>query len=115
MQKTNKNIARDFLELIGKGKIEEAFKNYLANDFKHHNPFFKGDSNSLKLAMNEDALNNPQKELNILRVLADGEFVVVHSQVKQNPSDYGFVFVHILKFKDRKIVELWDLGQEVPQ
>lgn len=109
-----KQIAQNFLKMIGEGKIKAAFKNFVAADFKHHNPFFKGDAKSLMNAMLEDSQNNPEKELIILRSLADEDLVVVHSHVKQNPIDSGFVLVHIFKFESQKIVELWDLGQEIP-
>ncbi|WP_296620267.1 nuclear transport factor 2 family protein [Marivirga sp.] len=111
---SEKQIAQNFLKLIGEGNIKEAFKNFVAEDFKHHNPFFKGDAQSLMNAMIEDAQNNPEKELKILRSLADEELVVVHAHVKQNPIDSGFALVHIFKFQAQKIVELWDLGQEIP-
>ncbi|WP_375579766.1 nuclear transport factor 2 family protein [Marivirga tractuosa] len=111
---TVKQIAIDFLEMIGEGKVQEAFKNYVAEGFKHHNPYFKGDAKSLMNAMLEDAQNNPEKELKILRAIAAEDLVAVHSHVKQNPSDSGFVLVHIFKFQSQKIVELWDLGQEIP-
>ncbi|WKV13012.1 nuclear transport factor 2 family protein [Marivirga harenae] len=109
-----KKIAISFLEMVASAQIEEAFKVYVAEDFKHHNPYFKGDAKSLKDAMLEDAQNNPEKELKILRSLADEEFIAIHSHVKQNPADLGFVFVHFFKFKDQKIIELWDVGQEIP-
>jgi len=111
---SEKQIAINFLKMISEGKVEEAFKNYVSADFKHHNPYFKGDAESLMSAMLEDAENNPEKELKVLRSLADGALATVHSHVKQNPLDAGFVLVHIFKFEAQKIVELWDLGQEIP-
>lgn len=109
-----KQIAISFLKMVASGKVEDAFKIYVSQDFKHHNPYFKGDAKSLISAMLEDAQNNPEKELTILRSLADGELVAVHSHVKQNPMDVGFALVHFFRFKHQKIVELWDLAQEIP-
>ena len=111
---TEKQIATEFLIMVGKGKVKEAFEKFVGGRFKHHNPYFKGDAKSLMTAMLEDAQNNPGKELKILRALADGELVAVHSQVKQNQQDSGFVLVHIFKFSEHKIAELWDVGQEIP-
>jgi predicted SnoaL-like aldol condensation-catalyzing enzyme len=111
---SQKQIAISFLKRVASGEVEEAFKKYVAEDFKHHNPFFKGDAKSLKDAMIEDAQNNPEKEFEILRALANGGLFAVHSLMKQNPTDSGFVLVHFFKFKNQKIVELWDLGQAIP-
>lgn len=111
----DKEIAIKFLKMIASGVIEEAFKKYVSEDFKHHNPYFKGDAKALMEAMKGDAYNNPEKELKVLRSIGDAEGVAVHSFVKQNPSDRGFVLAHFFKFQDQKIVELWDLGQAVPK
>jgi predicted SnoaL-like aldol condensation-catalyzing enzyme len=109
-----KQIATEFLIMVGEGKVEAAFEKLVGEGFKHHNPDFKGDARSLMTAMLEDAQNYPEKELKVLRALADGELVAVHSHIKQKQIDTGFVFVHIFRFKEQKIVELWDLSQEIP-
>jgi len=41
--------------------------------------------------------------------------VVTHSRVQQKPSDLGAAVVHIFRCENGKIVELWDLGQPVPE
>jgi len=33
----------------------------------------------------------------------------------QNARDRGAAVVHIFRFEDDRIVELWDLGQAIPQ
>ncbi len=106
--------AEHFLRLIGEAKVEKAFHLYIAEDFKQHNPFFKADATSLRTAMMDDAKANPNKKLRILRSLEDGELVAVHSHVKQSEENTGFLLAHFFRFKEDKIVELWDLGQEVP-
>jgi len=111
---SNKEKAAHFLNLIGEAKIEEAFELYVSDDFRHHNPYFKADAKSLKKAMKEDSTANPEKELKILRSLEDGDLVAVHSYVKQNPDDTGVVLVHFFKLREGEIVELWDLGQKIP-
>jgi len=51
----------------------------------------------------------------VKRVLAEGEFVIVHSHVKQRPGDRGGAVVHIFRFESGRIVELWDVGQPLPE
>jgi len=41
--------------------------------------------------------------------------VLTHSRVQQKPSDLGAAVVHIFRFENGNIVELWDLGQPVPE
>ncbi|KAF2078847.1 nuclear transport factor 2 family protein [Flavobacterium sharifuzzamanii] len=112
---TNKEIAKNFLKLAAKGHPHEGFRLYVGKNFKHHNAYFKGDAQTLMLAMEESARTNPNKVFKIHHILEDGNLVAVHSHLKQTRSDIGFAVVHILKFKSDKIVELWDLGQPVPK
>ncbi len=49
------------------------------------------------------------------RVIAEGEFVVVHFLVKHKPGELGFAVMHLFRFENGKIVELWDLGQPIPE
>ena len=79
-----------------------------------HNPYFQSDAESLMLAMDENAAQNPGKVLKVRRALQDGDLVAVHSQVKQNPADPGGAVVHIFRFEGEHIVELWDVGQGQP-
>ncbi len=66
-------------------------------------------------AMEENAAKNPDKVLEIQRALQDGDLVAVHSRVRQKPGDLGGAVVHIFRFQGNLIVELWDIGQEVPK
>jgi len=112
---TKKEIAKNFLTLAAKGHSHEAFRLYIGKNFKHHNTHFKGDAETLMLAMEESARTNPNKVFKIHHILRDGDLVAVHSHLKQTGADIGFAVVHILKFESEKIVELWDLGQPIPK
>ncbi|WP_078544638.1 nuclear transport factor 2 family protein [Litchfieldia alkalitelluris] len=112
---STKEIAVSFLQLVASGNIREAFQKYISPSFFHHNPFFPGDANSLMLAMEENATQNPNKVLEVKHAIQEGETVMVHSHVKQHPDDLGGAVVHIFRFEDNRIVELWDIGQAVPE
>lgn len=111
---TKKEIAQNFLNLAASGHSHEAFRLHVHKDFKHHNAYFKGDAETLMLAMEESARKNPNKIFKIHHILEEENLVAVHSHLKQTPVDIGFAVVHILKFKEDKIIELWDLGQHIP-
>jgi predicted SnoaL-like aldol condensation-catalyzing enzyme len=111
---TRKYIAKDFLKLAAQGHSHEAFRLYVGKNFKHHNVYFKGDANTLMLAMEEAFRLNPNKVIEIHHAIGDKDFVAIHSHVKQNKTDLGVAVVHIFRFEESKIVELWDLGQAVP-
>jgi predicted SnoaL-like aldol condensation-catalyzing enzyme len=112
---TKKYIAQEFLKLAANGHSHEAFRLYVGKNFKHHNAYFKGDAETLMLAMDESSRKNPYKTFKIYHALRDGDMVAVHSHVKQNSTDLGTAVVHLFKFESDKIIELWDLGQSIPK
>src|SRR5262245_50267936 len=105
--KTLKDAAIDFLRLASSGKVQKAFQLYIGQDFKHHNPYFGGDGQTLMVAMEDNARKNPDKTLEVKRSLEDGDLVAVHSHVKQKRDDSGAAVVHIFRFENKYIVELW--------
>lgn len=114
-QQPHKEAAKDFLRLSASGSVRDAYRKHAAANFCHHNPFFKGDAESLAVAMEENAARNPDKKLDILHALQDGELVAVHSRVRMKPDDPGAALVHIFRFEGNLIAELWDIGQPVPK
>ena len=64
--------------------------------------------------MEVDAREHPNKRLDVLRALEDGDLVAVHSRVHMRPEDDAVALVHIFRFDKDQIVELWDIAQPVP-
>ena len=114
MVEKNKDGAVNFLTLASRGAVREAYSNFVGKGFKHHNPFFEGTAAALSAGMEDNAQKNPDKIFEIKRVIGEGDFVAIHSYVRQTPEDLGAVVVHIFRFESGRIVELWDIGQPVP-
>lgn len=110
-----KEAAQAFLRLVVSRKIAEAYEKYIHPDFRHHNPFFQGDRQSLLTAMTESHAQFPKMTLEIQRVLQDGNLVAVHSRIQLNTDKPVMTVVHIFRFEGSKIVEFWDIGQEIPK
>ncbi len=113
--KARRESAIAFLRLAAAGKVREAFGTYVSARFRHHNPWFRGNAASLAAGMAENAREHPEKVLEIQRVLEDGDFVAVHSWIRMRPGDPGVSVVHLFRFAEGLIVELWDVGQPVPE
>ncbi|WP_432361237.1 nuclear transport factor 2 family protein [Sporosarcina sp. UB5] len=111
----HKELAVNFLQMIVSGEIDEAYEKYVSPELRHHNPYFPGDGESLKKAMKENDGMNPNKTLDVKQTIEEGERVMVYSHIKQNPEDLGAAVVHIFRFSNGKIVEMWDIGQPVPE
>jgi predicted SnoaL-like aldol condensation-catalyzing enzyme len=55
-------------------------------------------------------------KLLVRNVLADGDLVAVHTTLaSSNPSDGGLRQVHVFRFSENKIIEYWDITQQVPK
>lgn len=107
--------AVNFLQLIVFGEIEEAYEKYVSTDLRHHNPYFKGDMASLKQGMMKSDVVNPNKVFDVKQTIEEGDMVMVYSHLKQNDEDLGAAVVHMFRFQEGKIVEMWDVGQPVPE
>jgi len=111
---SRKEIALKFDSLIASGQIRDAFEKYVSPTFRHHNPYFKGDRESLLLGLEKNAGQFAHKIYEVQRVLEDGDLVAVHSRLKPKPDWPAMAIVHIFRFDDDKIVEEWDLSQQIP-
>jgi predicted SnoaL-like aldol condensation-catalyzing enzyme len=110
-----KGAAVEFLTLAATGKVREAYERHVGPGFRHHNPWFRGDAESLRAAMEENAAQNPDKTLEVQMALQEGDRVAVFSRVRQRHGDAGGAVVHLFRFEGDRIAELWDVGQEVPE
>ena len=112
---TLKEAAIEFLTLVATGKVREAYERHVGPGFRHHNPSFRGDAESLMKAMEENAVQAPDKILEVQIALQEGERVAVFSRIRQKPDDRGAAVVHIFRFEGNRIAEAWDVGQAVPE
>lgn len=64
----HKEAAQSFLKMAGGGQVQEAYDRYVAPSFIHHNQYFKGDRQSLLVAMQEAAKTRPNKSVEIKHV-----------------------------------------------
>ncbi|MGJ4751584.1 nuclear transport factor 2 family protein [Leptospira kmetyi] len=109
---TNKEKAISFLQMAGSGNVRAAYEQFIAENFIHHNQYFKGDRNSLLVAMEEAHKASPNKQIEIKQSFEDGNTVITHSLVvRQNSEEPNIAVVHIFRFEKGKVAELWDLGQ----
>src|SRR5262245_39590496 len=106
--------AKSFLTMAGGGNVQEAYDQYVAPSFIHHNQYFKGDRQSLLRGMQEASKNEPNKAVEVNHVYEDGDTVITHSRVsRQDPSAPAIAVVHIFRFEQDRIAELWDVGQQM--
>ena len=59
--------------------------------------------------------NFPELRMETKRIIAEGDYVVLHSHLILKPGDRGSAVVDIFRLENGKIVEHWDVVQEVPE
>jgi predicted SnoaL-like aldol condensation-catalyzing enzyme len=114
-----KTIIMEYFKLLGSGKFKESLR-FFAPDCVTHNPYISGSVEKLTDAMiaasKEMGTQNAEPEFVVKNILADGDFVSAHTiflNSKSKPNDGGLRQVHIFRFKDDKIVEYWDITQQI--
>lgn len=106
-------IVRSFLTLVTSGSVRDAYDQYIHPDFVHHNQYFPGDRASLLAGMEENAKNFPHKQFTIQKMLAEGDTVMTLSHLRLTESLPDMAVVHICRIADGKIIEMWDVGQQL--
>lgn len=116
--KTNLQIqkerALDFLQMVVSGSIDDAYENYINMNGIHHNMYYSAQFSALKKGMKENHIQFPHKRLMVKNVLGEGSLVAVHSNIILKEGEPGMAVVHLFRFEDGKIVEMWDVGQAIP-
>ena len=115
MSNRNQDAAVNFLQMASSGKVREAYSKFVGEGFKDHNPYFEGSADALEAGMEENAQQNPDKSFEVKHAIAEGDLVAVHGEVHHKPGDLGAAVIHIFRFENGRIVELWDVGQAVPE
>ena len=110
----HKQIAKQFLELVAAGKIDESYGKHVSETGKHHNPFFLNGFPALREAMKENQVHFPNKQLTIKNVIGEGVMVAIHSYIVPRPGESGIAAIHQFRFLGDKIFKLWDIDQPVP-
>lgn len=102
-----------YQKLIG-DKDLSAIDQYLSPNYITHNPQMENGREALKNAFNKDFSNAPKIKVDFRNVAADGNFVFLHMKL-QNPAGKYEAVADIFKVENNKIVEMWDVIQEIPE
>ena len=112
----NKRIVREYYELaFNDRKPEEAVQKYMGSYYRQHNPQAADGAEPFINFVHYFAQTFPGLHLDIKRLIAEGDLVVTHSHMTRHEGDRGMAVVDIFRLEDGKIVEHWDVLQEIPE
>jgi predicted SnoaL-like aldol condensation-catalyzing enzyme len=111
----NKKLVVDFYNLALNQKDFDAASKYLGPRYIQHNPTAPDGAEGLKrlVALIKEKFPNSRNE--IKRVIAEGDIVVLHIHSVREPGQRGRAIVDIFRVESGKVVEHWDVIQDVPE
>ena len=68
------------------------------------------------IAAGKDMMDDSEAEFSVKHVIVDGDFIAAYTQLlnnKSKPEEGGLRQVHLFRFNEDKIIEYWDITQEL--
>ncbi|MEV0700883.1 nuclear transport factor 2 family protein [Saccharopolyspora sp. NPDC050389] len=112
----NKQIATDYLDMaFNRQQVAEAFARYVGDEYVQHNPMAPDGAAASAEFLAGFVARFPKLRLEIKRVIAEADLIVTHALMRTSPDDRGTAVVDILRIRDGRIAEHWDVAQAVPE
>jgi len=114
-QEANKKIVVEFYDKAINQKDFDAASKYLGSRYVQHNPNAADGPEGLRAFLQFLKEKFPSSRSEIKRVLADGDYVILHVHAVREPGSRGNAIVDIFKLENGKVVEHWDVVQPIPE
>jgi predicted SnoaL-like aldol condensation-catalyzing enzyme len=111
---SNKKIVLDFYQQMFGDKDLTAVDKYIAPEYIQHNPNVADGSEAFKKAAEGWFKGAPKTKIDVQHIAAEGDLVFLHIK-NTNPDGSLKSTIDIFRLKDGKIVEHWDVHQDVPK
>ena len=114
-EEANRTLVLDFYErFFNKHDVAGAAK-VVADDYKQHNPEVPDGKAPFVEFFTGFFKENPQSRARVVRSATDGDLVYLHVHSTNGADDRGQAVVDVFRVANGKIVEHWDVIQNVPE
>ncbi len=111
----NKKLVLAFYEqIIGRKDFDAALK-YMGATYRQHAPYAADGHEGLRAWLAGFKAAFPNHRYEVKRVLAEGDYVMLHLHGMGGPNPHGESVVDIFRVEDGKVVEHWDIIQPIPE
>ena len=116
MSEQNKSVVKSFYDLaFNQRQPEQAVAKYVGTTYRQHNPMAGDGTEPFIGYVKWLASTSPDFRFEFKRFIAEGDLVVVHSHLVPSKGARGTAVMDIFRLENGKIVEHWDVLQEVPE
>ena len=110
----NKRIATEFYDAAINRKDFAAASQYLGGNYRQHNPTAADGADGLRAFIDFLKMRYPNQRGEIKRVIAEGDLVMLHVHSTRGDETPGRAIVDIFRIENGKVVEHWDVIQDIP-
>ena len=112
-EQANLDLVLGLFEQVLNPMDSGAVDRFIAPDYIQHSQLAPPGREALKAFLDMIRAETPQAVHDIKRAFVDGDHVVVHYHVRRWPDDKGWAVIDIFRVEDGRIVEHWDVLQDV--
>jgi predicted SnoaL-like aldol condensation-catalyzing enzyme len=114
-EEANRAAVLAFYEKGLNQKDADAALAYVGNRYVQHNPNAPDGPDGFRKFIGFLREKFPSSHSEIKRSFVDGNFVILHVHSVREPGSRGRAIVDIFKLENGKIVEHWDVVQDIPE
>ena len=112
----NKAVVLAFLDtMVNQRNVDKALDLYVGDEYIQHNPGMPTGKEASRQGFKAMMEQMKDASMSIKRVIAEGDLVVTHAHGLRYKGDRGIALMDMFRLEKGKIVEHWDVIQEIPE